>query len=1067
MGLQIEWVRYGRPAAAALRAAVASAKGDEPLAPVTVVVPTNHVGVATRRLLGSGALGPACGQGTGMAAVDFLTVERLAELLGGARLAAAGRRPVSTPVLAAALRTELAVGPGVFGPVAGHAATEAALVGAYRELRDLSPAALVAVSGQGARAADVVRLCRAATDRLASSWYDEVDLADAAAAGISHTPWASRLGSLIVYLPQRLSCSGARLLAAATAAGPVLVLAGATGQPGADAEVHASVRRITPDAPGPPPDEEGEGDAATPATARRTQLVTASDPDDEVRHAVRAVVDAVRAGTPLDRIAILYAGPQPYARLVHEHLAAAGIAWNGAAVAPVAQRVAGRTLLELFALAQSGFRRQDLFAWLAAAPVRHEGRSTPVGAWERLSRRAAVVAGGPEWDQRLTRLADELDSAADTAEANPDSPPWLPDRHREDAGRARSLRAFVLRLVDEVGDAAAAHRSWGAHAAWARRMLDDVVGAAPKRTSWPADEASAADRVERAIDRLGALGDVEGPVGLDVFTRTLQLELESDLGRVGRFGNGVLVGDVAMGLGLDLDLVVVLGLVEGAFPAQVRDDSLLPDAEREAAGGELALRRQRVDRQHRQFLAALAGAGARLLCVPRGDLRRTSERVPSRWALDVASRLAGRRLWSPDLLAASAPWAAHVASFDAGLRTMAAPATDQEHRLRSLLARQRVDDAVLLAGDEVVAARRSDGFTRFDGHLAGLAIPSPADHVTSPTRLERWAACPFAYLLESVLGVRHVENPEEQLTLSPVERGNLVHEVLEQFILGVLGRPAAERPAPHEPWPEADRKAVAMLGEERCDVYEARGLTGRPIFWRRDREAILRDLERFLDADDAHRRTHGTNPLEAELAFGLPGDRLGAVAIALPDGRAVRFRGRADRVDVGDAGHGHTIHVVDYKSGRTTGFEGLCAEDPDLRGTKLQLAVYGAAGQRVARMTEGTEAGVVHAEYWFVSSKGDFKRVGYDVTPEVLTRVGRNLAVMVAGIEAGVFPARPVASSTAIWVDCHPCDPDALGVTELRRSWERKRTDPALAPYANLAEPLTGVAPSEAVVDVP
>ena len=39
---------------------------------------------------------------------------------------------------------------------------------------------------------------------------------------------------------------------------------------------------------------------------------------------------------------------------------------------------------------------------------------------------------------------------------------------------------------------------------------------------------------------------------------------------------------------------------------------------------------------------------------------------------------------------------------------------------------------------EVVRARRSDRFTRFDGNVAGLAVPSPADHVTSATRLERF-----------------------------------------------------------------------------------------------------------------------------------------------------------------------------------------------------------------------------------------------------------------------------------------------------------------------------------------
>src|SRR4051812_15546342 len=152
MGLRVDWVPYGRPAAAALRSAVAAGKAGDPLAPVTVVVPSNHVGVAARRLLASGTLGSVSERGSGLAANSFVTPFRLAELLGAPALAGAGRRPVSTPVIAAAIRAALAEQPGLFAPVAGHPATESALVASYRELRELSRGALDAVAATGARA---------------------------------------------------------------------------------------------------------------------------------------------------------------------------------------------------------------------------------------------------------------------------------------------------------------------------------------------------------------------------------------------------------------------------------------------------------------------------------------------------------------------------------------------------------------------------------------------------------------------------------------------------------------------------------------------------------------------------------------------------------------------------------------------------------------------------------------------------------------------------------------------------------------------------------------------------
>ena len=106
-----------------------------------------------------------------------------------------------------------------------------------------------------------------------------------------------------------------------------------------------------------------------------------------------------------------------------------------------------------------------------------------------------------------------------------------------------------------------------------------------------------------------------------------------------------------------------------------------------------------------------------------------------------------------------------------------------------------------------------------------------------------------------------------------------------------------------------------------------------------------------------------------------------------------------------------------------------------------------------ARQHSGTPDAPVDAEYWFISSRGDFKPIGYPVTSAVLDHVGQTLGTMVEGIEAGVFPSHPTEVSTSPYVKCEFCDPDHLGVTELRSRWERKRHDPAVAVYANLAEP--------------
>src|SRR5688572_30746027 len=110
----------GVPSLLALRDTIAAVKAGDPLAPVTVVVPSSYAGLSLRRLLASGDLGPPPSGAVGLVNVRFLVAARVAELLGAAALAAQGRRPVSRPVRAEAVRSVLADQPLGFAPVATH-----------------------------------------------------------------------------------------------------------------------------------------------------------------------------------------------------------------------------------------------------------------------------------------------------------------------------------------------------------------------------------------------------------------------------------------------------------------------------------------------------------------------------------------------------------------------------------------------------------------------------------------------------------------------------------------------------------------------------------------------------------------------------------------------------------------------------------------------------------------------------------------------------------------------------------------------------------------------------------
>lgn len=986
---------YGRAAAAALHGELAAAKREDPLAPVTVVVPANSVGVAARRLLASGDLGPVTARGTGIVGVSFLTVYRLAELLGAPALAAAGRRPVSTPVVAAAVRGVLTDRPGVFAPVAAHPATEEALVAVHRELSDLDPADLDRLAAQGRRAADVVRIHRAVGAALAGAWYDERDLMRAAEdAVVGGSPLVTGLGTVLVHLPQRLGAPATALLRALAEVGDVAVVLGLTGDPRADAVPRATAAKLgiaSPDA--------GEGARPAPPAPPDTTVLTCSDPDDEVRHVVRGVVDAMRSGVALERMAVLYGTDAPYARLLHEHLDLAGVTHHGASVRSLRECALGRALLALLALADRDFRRADVFRLLTMVPVRGpDGRRVPVAAWERIARDAGVIGGASQWRDRL---------AASEAEAGDD------ERWAERRGRIAALAAFVAALERDLAPHSVP-ASWSGKVRWAHALVRRWFGSEQQRGRWPAGEQDAARRVEAALDRLAGLDELEAAPDLAVFRRTLELELDATRERVGRLGDGLLVGRVTAALGVDVDRVWICGLAEGLLPSVPHDDPLLADRERAALGGALACRSDRVEDDHRAYLAALASAGrACVLCVPRGDLRRTTERVPSRFLLDTIEGVAGTRAVDE-----GASWCTPVASYVQGIARAAFPASEHEHDIRTVLAGGAAPTPQVARGHELASARRGRELTRFDGNLTEIAprlrAARPRDAVVSPTALELYWACPHAYFLRQVLHVRVVEDPKDVLQLSPIDRGDLLHKVLHRYVVdGSRGRARL-----HE------------ITDEECAGVEARGLSGHRVLWDRDRRRIHRELDAWSEADARFRADHRSTTVGTEVRFE-------SVPVALPDGRCVGFRGSIDRVDRTATG---ALIVIDYKSGSDGPYSGLTAEDPVLEGRRLQLPVYAAAARHAFDLDAP-----VRAEYWFVG-RGNDKRYGYDVDEGVEARFHDAVAAALDGIDAGCFPAVPDPPGT--WgLGCAYCDPDGLGTTDRWREWQRKQGAADLAPY--------------------
>ncbi|MFW2333352.1 MAG: hypothetical protein ACN4IE_06140, partial [Ilumatobacter sp.] len=690
-------------ALAALAESVRDAKGDDPLEPVTIIVPTNAVGVTARRWLGAHG---------GVAAIELVTPARLAERIAGAELAAAGRLPVSTPLIDLMVREVLRAAPGDYAPVAEHPSTVTSLRDLHRELRLAGPGAGPLLRGSSRRGGEAARVGSMVAERLTADWFDEADLLTLAIERIRDG--AELFDRAVALLPRPDLGLATDLFAAIGDRAELQVLVEWTGVTAVDAEVSAFA-----DSLGCPIDAPDGAPVAPPAD---TVIVSTTDADEEVRHAVRRVVDAARSGTSFARMAIVWPTDRPYARLAEHHLDAAGVPWNGRPGTLVTERLVPRFLLDLLQIDRRGLRRNDLFDLLADLPLRGPtGERISVGRWERVAR-AAGVSRGDQWEPRLTALATRYRAR--------------PEPRERDAEAADQLGAFVTDLRRDLG-APGRTRSWAAWAEWCERQVQRRLGTSVLDQL---DEAErlASDHASRVLDRLRHLDSVGRPVTRHEFRAAFAAEFDAAPGRLGRLGDGVTIGSIAGTVGLDADLTIVLGAAEGLLPPAPLIDPLVGEHDRRAAG--LADSEHRTHRVHRSLLAHLATSNRTVISVPRGDLRATTERLPSRW---IAEHLTGAST-------------ATVPSHHAGLVGTEFPATAAEHRLRGRiiaathsvdeLGRACLGDAAATRGLALRTARRRDVITEYDGDLSGVEIDH-FDRPMSASQIEAWPSCPHAYFV--------------------------------------------------------------------------------------------------------------------------------------------------------------------------------------------------------------------------------------------------------------------------------------------------------------------------------
>ncbi len=1033
---------------------VGEMKAGGPLDPVTVVVPSTYAALSLRQ----------DGGRSGMANVRFVILARLAELLGAPGLSAQGRRPMTHLLEASAVRSVAAEAQGPLADSRDHPNTRRSLRNTFRQLRHASPEALDRLAEGAAAPAETVRLYRRFREATAKL-YDREDLASSAAEGIARgaATGLDEMGPVVVYLVHDFS-PGERLLVEALArngSGCTVVL-GLTGDAEADGPVHATAGRFSTVFGLPETVQAGGLGSA------QSELVVAPNGRQELRWAIRQILKTAGEGVPFHRMAVLYRQTDAYGALVREEMELAGVPVAGPDTTPLSQRAAGRTLLGLLRLSAGELSRDEVMVWLTSCPVRSpdRGRGGQVSAtqWDLISRQAGIVRGREQWSDRLDRYGARMSELASRSAELGEMSEAKVAGLRQQAGASQALKGFIAKLAADV-EPPRDGSSWAKFSSWARGLMQAYFD---RRVELPAAEADSEQRIAELLQELEGADDLEAGPSLSVFVQAVSEALESAMGRLGPTGQGVFVGPLGAAIGLEFELVHVVGMVEGALPPKTRDDPLVPDRERRRAGGQeqgLALQQARRDEERYDYLAALATGGRRVLSFPVSDPAGGRAQHPSRWFLEEAAALEGAPVYTFTLHAMSdRPWLSRISSDESSFETgdHETPADLHDYDVASVWrwrrARRRVALHPLVGathlgrGLELDAGRRSHRLTPWDGDVSGATTGTQGIDPTeqpsdSPSSLERWARCPFSHLLANELGLGALERPEEITTISPADKGLLIHRVLEHFFSEVTEQGAFPRAS--QPWSEDHRATLHRVAARAFGDVESSGATGKAVLWELERHDILSDLDSFLEADSRQREHFGTATAHVESRFGMADSGSArswpAASIELPDGGGLRFHGLIDRVDVTESGD--EALVIDYKTGSAAPYRGV-ADDRIDRGQRLQLPVYSLA----VRGALGSQVNV-RAAYWFVSHRGGYKMVPSEpvALDAVLDGFEGAVSTIVSGVRGGLFPANPGQPDRGSFENCRYCDFDSLCPANRDVSWRRTQSDPRLSAYTKLA----------------
>lgn len=633
------------------------------------------------------------------------------------------------------------------------------------------------------------------------------------------------------------------------------------------------------------------------------KILLCHDIYEEATAAVSAVEKEIRNGIRYRDIAVVARNAETYNGIIDAAFEASGIPYFMSEKTDISSYPAITLILSALRIKYLGFRREDVLTHAKTGMYDIPSRSidmfeeyvntwsisgkrftdgvfnmNPDGYTSTCSERGnAILAAANEVRQLITDKLCPFFCKLDAAENVREMCSALYD-YMVDCNIAESLAKTAEKLNAE-GDKRAASDTVAVYNTLIS-FLDDLVYAS-------GDEKLTVEEFYRAwllCVKTASVGSI--PTGYDVVTVGSASLLRSD----------------------NVKVAIVLGLNEGEFPANVRDNGVFTDSDRKALtdlGVELGSDSAARSAEELLYLRRVLALPAEKLYLLYAAVSINGGDSKLRPSMPVNRICKLFNYIKPELFASKDPFDAVFSENDARERLPLLTGSYRDAVLSELKDYKEMPVSVPECSVDAETAKK----------LFGNRI------YLSQSKTDSFVKCRFGYYCNSILKLRS----EEKAKINYAVSGGFIHEVLEKFMKKAVSEGDLDMSDPEETVDEVISEIVNELGIENM----ANSNRLQHLFLRLRRLSLL-----LIESIRTELLQSSFRPVFFEQGIGKDGG-IEPIVLTLQDGSTVCMTGIVDRIDLWINNGQVYVRVVDYKTGKKE----FSLEDIK-NGLNIQLVVY-------------------------------------------------------------------------------------------------------------------------------